>query len=252
MASIAVVFGTYNRIAMLKNAVASIREAMRGIEHSYAIIIVDGGSTDGTREWLHERSNPDLWPIMQDLPLTGAVRAFNLGFARAIDSMQWPIEKRFDYIAHLNDDMILESSNAFAIAIAHMNAHPRVGAVAFGYDLYRPGTFACSYYAGKPYVNFGVIRREAGEAVARVQGDPTGRAWWNPIYKTYGADTEFGIHMWRLGWEITAMPELHVKDLNARDELRRINGGDGSVINPDSTLFFERWRDFSFEAVKPT
>lgn len=240
MSSLAIVLGTYNRLAMLKDAVESIRAAMCGIGHSYTIAIIDGGSTDGTREWLHAGHN-DITPILQAGPLTGAVRAFNLGFGFAVTN-------RYDYVCHLNDDMILESHDAFVVALGELERDRRLGAVAFGYDLYKPGTFACSLFAGKPYVNFGVIRREAGEAVARVQGDPTGRAWWNPIYRTYGADTEFGIHMWRLGWEIVAMPELHVRDLNAQDALRTINGGHGDLPNPDSQLFFTRWGDFTFNS----
>lgn len=239
MSSVAVVLGTYNRLAMLKGAVESIRRACTGCGNSYAIIVIDGGSTDGTLEWMAESYNHDTWPIKQRGPLTGAVQAFNLGFGRACDA-------GFDYVAHLNDDMLLETPNALDIAIATLETNRKLGAVAFGYDLYKPGTFACSYFAGKPYVNFGVIRRDAGEAVARVQGDPTGRAWWNPIYRTYGADTEFGIHMWRLGWPIHAAPELQVRDLNAQDDLRRLNGGNGE--SPDSKLFFQRWRDFSFNS----
>lgn len=237
MSSVAIVLGTYNRLALLKDAIESIRASAGRNGNVYAIIVIDGGSTDGTREWMQSSSNQDIWTIYQELPLTGAVRAFNLGFERAVNA-------GFDYVAHLNDDIKILTLNAIDIAIEKLNADPKLGAVAFGYDLYKPGTFLCSQYGGKTYVNFGVIRREAGMAVARAQGDPTGCAWWNPVYRTYGADTEFGCQLAVLGWEVLAMPELHVRDLNAQDDLRKLNVGDFA----DSRLFYERWHNRSLDA----
>src|SRR4051812_38339674 len=94
---VAAVFATYNRIIHLKNAVESLRAAMRsGIEHD--IIVVDGGSTDGSREWLAAQS--DVILIGQRGPLTGAVKAFNLGFSYAV-------ENDYEYVFHFNDDAVL-------------------------------------------------------------------------------------------------------------------------------------------------
>jgi hypothetical protein len=114
-----------------------------------------------------------------------------------------------------------------------------VGAIAFQFDLPgRPDGF--EYINGLPYGNFGVTRREAGVAVARAQGDPTGRAWWNPIYHTYGADSEFGAWLWRLGWTIHTAPGLCVHDGNVQDDLRKGNEQSPRRL-ADGRLFWARW-----------
>ena len=49
-AQVSVVLGTYNRLSFLKATIASVRASQ--IDVPYEIIVVDGGSTDGTIGWL--------------------------------------------------------------------------------------------------------------------------------------------------------------------------------------------------------
>ncbi len=53
-ATVSIVLGTYNRKAFLQEAIQSIRQ--NGITLPYEIIVVDGGSTDGSTEWLIDQS----------------------------------------------------------------------------------------------------------------------------------------------------------------------------------------------------
>lgn len=230
---LAVVFGTYNRLALLKRAVASVRAASGSLE--VTMVVVDGGSTDGSRAWLAEQ--PDVVLLGQRGPLTGAVRAFNLGFGYAVDH-------EFPFVMHLNDDAEVAPApvdgggTSLERAVDMLVQHHTAGEVAFAFDL--RGKYAFEAIHGKVYANFGVIRREAGMAVARAQGDPSGRAWWNPIYVTYAADCEFGAWLHKLGWAILAEANLRVHDLNAQDELRRTNSETNATLG-NSELFWRRW-----------
>ena len=60
-AQISVVLGTYNRLPFLKATIASVRASQ--IDLPYEIIVVDGGSTDGTIDWLTEQR--DIISIIQ-------------------------------------------------------------------------------------------------------------------------------------------------------------------------------------------
>jgi hypothetical protein len=203
---------------------------------------IDGGSVDGSREWLAARDDVTL--IRQEGPLSGAVRAFNLGFACAVD-------EGYDYVFHFNDDAECVSPGMLEAAARVLEADSGVGAVAFEFDLRGPYDVECVH--GKVYPNFGVIRREAGMAVARAQGDPSGRAFWNPIYHTYAADSELGCWLWKLGYRVYAARGLRVHDVNEQDELRRSNQAsiDPTATHPDSALFYRRWPSPSSLAPDP-
>lgn len=234
MKPVAIVLGTYNRLACLQRAIASIRASVGA--HPYCIVVCDGGSTDGT--WRYLDSCRDV--MMLHAGLDGAVKAFNAGFA-------WAVEQRFPYIMHLNDDAEIVtaaddpdycSKHPIVDAIDVMEDDPTLGEVAFAIDLRGDWGFECINRA--PYANFGIVRREAGMEVARTW-DPAGEKWWNPIYRTYGADCEFGARMWQLGWTIYPCRSLRVHDVNHQDELRVANTGNNK--NGDADLFWSRWRD---------
>lgn len=229
---LAIVLGTYNRRAHLERALASARRCAGDVEHAF--VVVDGGSQDGSREYLV--AQPDVCLITQRGPLTGAVRAFNLGFQFAIEELD------AEYLGHFNDDAECVTPGMWAKAVEMIEADPRAGGVAFEFDTW--GEYRWDHCAGdKPYVNYGVLRTEAARTVARAQGDPTGTKVWNPIYKTYAADTEAGAWLWKIGWTVLKAPGLKVHDLNVQDAMRNANHGDAlSAGNrPDSDLFRQRW-----------
>lgn len=242
MKSVAIVLGTYNRLACLQRAIASIRASVGA--HPFRIVACDGGSTDGTREYLQDC----LDVILLDGGLDGAVQAFNKGFELAVDAQH-------DYVMHLNDDAEILTAGVdelcpmhpIAEAIDIMESNPKIGEVAFAIDL--RGAWGFESINGAPYANFGVVRREAGMQVAEVQGDSTGRAWWNPIYRTYGADCEFGANLWRLGWIVHPAKTLRVHDVNHQDELRK--GNTNNNKNGDGETFWSRWRTIDLTRFVP-
>ena len=232
---VAVVFGTYNRFQCLRRAIASTRAAVG--EYPYQIIVADGGSTDGTCDYLAACHDVVMLPG----DLSGAVKAFNEGFAYAV-------EHNFDYVMHLNDDAEVVTGAddpdhcpryPIAAAVGVLEDAPAIGEVAFAFNL--RGAWGFEKINGAPYANFGLIRREAGMAVARAQGDASGMRWWNPIYRTYGADCEFGARLWQLGWQVWPDRGLRVHDVNHQDALREANTSNNK--HGDADLFWSRWLD---------
>lgn len=224
---VAIVFGTYNRLSYLQRACASVRMAAGGTD--VTMVVVDGGSTDGSRAWLADQA--DVVLIGQRGPLTGATRAFNLGFGYAVDA-------GFPFIGHFNDDAEFVTPGMLEDAVRRLEADASLGEVAFEFDL--RGGWAFEEVHGRTYANFGLVRREAGMEVAKRQGDASGRNWWNPIYRTYGADCEFGCWLWHMGKGVLPAHGLRVHDCGAQDVLR-IHNEAGNPNRHDSQLFWRRW-----------
>ena len=111
-ARITIITPTLNRREWLGEALQSIaRQGWPDVEH----IVVDGGSSDGTVEWL--RTLPDVTVITGED--RGVYDAMNKGLARATG----------EFVGFLNsDDYFLDG--AFAIAAAAFAAHPRTEIVA--------------------------------------------------------------------------------------------------------------------------
>ena len=228
----AIVMGTYNRLPLLQACVESIRWSVGKL--TYVCLVCDGGSNDGTREWLVKQPDCELLEGGMD----GAVRAFNVGFSRAVD-----LEP--ECVGVLNDDDALPGhEHAISDAVAAIRADAEIGAVVFRSNL--RGDWACeACHANGQFIypNKGVIRLAAGMAAARAQGDPTGKDWWNPCYHTYGADSEHGMWMWRLGWRCVPGGRVHdvrstMPGLAHMDELRQRNK---ALYGDTGKVFVSRW-----------
>lgn len=212
---LSVVTGSYQRIELLKTMIASVR---RHLHHgiAYEVIVVDGGSTDGTQAWC--KAQPDVRLIEQG-ELLGAISAFCEGAYAA----------RSKYVWLCNDDVEVIDYSLLA-AIAYLEEHPTCGAVAFSDD--RPAqskpdgfavqTMTVTSVEGQPisipYAQVGLYRRWLGDLCG----------WWganDPLFKshTYGGDNYLTARIIELGYSVDAVQGIRVKDIVARDSLREHN-----------------------------
>ncbi|MEE9294165.1 MAG: glycosyltransferase [Phycisphaerae bacterium] len=148
-----IVVPTYNRLSRLCRCIAAVRA---NLSSSHELVIVDGGSSDGTREFL--ASDGNLHVILEQ-EREGAVKAFNKGFRAA----------RGKYVMWLNDDAYPLPGSVDA-AIAMLEAHDDIGIVAFYHNWDRTRnvldsvehegrTYRLYNIRGYPYANFGLLRR---------------------------------------------------------------------------------------------
>ncbi|MFA5035664.1 MAG: glycosyltransferase [Candidatus Izemoplasmatales bacterium] len=223
---ISVVTGTYNRLNYLQKMVESTRLSIgRGIP--YEIIVVDGGSKDGTPVWC--KSQPDIVFIQQGA-LLGAVKAFNAGFAQA----------KGRYVVIGNDDIefVFESIQA---AYAYMEDHKDVGIGCFYQDRgnreFHVELLAATrdgVHVSVPYGQVCIVPKWLGDKVG----------WWGNYTKTYGGDNELSCNIYELGYKIEPVPCACIHDKMPMDELRIKNTGSVELNkgqHPDSIAYMKKW-----------
>ncbi len=158
---VSIVVPTFNRFGRLRRCVDKTR---RNVRLAHEVIVIDGGSTDGTREWLASQS--DLRVILEP-QREGAVKAFNKGFRAATGR----------YVMWFNDDAYpLIGSVEAAVAMIEQPDLADVGIIAFYHNWHsernvidrveRDGaTYELCHVRGYQYANFGLLRRELLEQV---------------------------------------------------------------------------------------
>ena len=107
---------TYNRLSYLKKCVDSILDKFK--DYPYEVIIADGGSTDGTLEYLRN-INHDNVTIIEQGSLIGEVKTLNICFKKS----------KGDYVYWCNDDMAL-FPEIFIKACKLMDKEKDIGIVA--------------------------------------------------------------------------------------------------------------------------
>lgn len=230
---ISIVSGTYNRLASLQRMVASVRSQLpRHIR--YELVIVDGGSTDGTLEWCETQRDMVL---IRHGELRGAIKAFCEG-ARAATG---------DYVCMANDDVEFHAGSLLR-AVAYLEDRRTCGAVAFADNRYAQVVDPDAGYMVMPmsaigadgvpravnYAQVGMFRGWLGNLVG----------WWGDQdaimgkARTYGGDNYLSARLWELGYSIDAVEGCRVDDHIPRDGLRQSNTDAGSQ---DSAQYYARY-----------
>jgi glycosyltransferase involved in cell wall biosynthesis len=239
-AQVSVVLGTYNRLAFLKATIASVRASQ--IDIPYEIIVVDGGSTDGTLDWL--TAQRDIISIVQHNRETVDGKSqrkrswgyfMNLGFKCA--------EGR--YVCMISDDSVVHP-DTLANGVRHFErevaAGRRLGAVAFCWrswpeeKQYR----VSSTLGNKTMVNHGLFSRGAVEQVGWID---------DKHYDFYCADGDLALKIWHAGYEIVVCSDALLEHFERVDPAIRQQNLTG--LNTDWSRYLERWTGIYYDPANP-
>lgn len=184
-----VLVGTYNRLSLLKKVIDSIH-AQTKCPHE--IIVIDGGSTDGTIDYL--KSREDVTPVFQG-KLLGASRAYNEVW-RQVESK---------YTCWLSDDTEL-ANGGLDLAVQLLEQDPEIGMVGLktrdvaGPWTDVPYTGALSEY-GILNCNHGVLPMKLLRSVG----------YFNEDYKTYLIDPDLTASILSAGKKVVMTREVCVR-----------------------------------------
>lgn len=233
------VLATYNRIDLLMLAVQSIRN--QDLSVPYEIIIIDGGSSDGSIEWLVRQN--DIITVAQHnrSPESGGARRrswgyfINLGFRLA----------QGKWVCMLSDDCLL-LPGAVSEGLRHIEGLEAQGRhIGGGAFYFRDWPKDSRYFiqhtlGGMPMVNHGFFLKEALIDVGYAEED---------LYSFYKADSDLSLKIWDAGYEIVPCPGSYVEHLLLpAEELRILNNKD---LERDRELLIRRWAGRYVEPLDP-
>lgn len=214
---LSIITGTYNRLDYLKAMVASARKSLpETIE--YEFVVADGGSTDGSLQWMREQKDIR---ILEQGKLLGAIAAFNAAGAAA----------QGDYLVIANDDIEFKGLS-IASGLAYMMENADTGAVCFyqdrgGRDLHVESmpVYENGEQKWLPYMQVGIVPKWLWD---KCEG------WGNWGGRTYGGDNYLSARIYESGYKIVPLETCSITDKTPLDELRRINN---DSRKPDANLW---------------
>lgn len=228
---VSIVLGTYNRKKFLKLTIDSIREEITRADFPCEIIVVDGGSTDGTLTWLSGQGdvitiiqhNRGIWQGKK-IERRSWGYFMNLGFKCA----------QGKYICMLSDDCLVVPGaiiNGYNLFEMKLKNNEKVGAIAFFYrDWPDQEKYHIHKYWGIVNVNHGLYLNEALKNICYIDED---------TYQFYTADVDLVYKLLNENY-ITIFSENsfieHFAHVNTQIRLENRQIGKN-----DSTQFFKKW-----------
>ncbi len=229
-ATISYVLGSFNRRSLLQRAIESIRSDSVGLDAE--IVVVDGGSTDGSAEWI--ASQRDIIGIIQHNRYIkdgqprrrmSWGRFMNIGFRAA--SAPW--------IAMISDDCYLLPGSTRAALQRTREAEAvglKVGGCAF---YFRNWPLDEAYYVqrtlgGNLMVNHGLFSKEALEVVGYANEHD---------YAFYKADADLSLRLWQAGYVITHCQKAICEHYVSAEEAARVSNN--QMLDYDRGMVRMKW-----------
>lgn len=231
---LSIVLATKNRVSLLKQMLASLGPACDGLQAE--IIVIDGGSTDGSKDVLSSISGVQVFD--EERVLGGGRHSwpelYNFGFNQARG--KWSI--------FASDDILFEP-RCFSNALAALNkAPPNTGGGIFFYKN-QISEETWQYYGidflarHLPLLNYGLIQRELFLRLGGLSTD----------YQFYAADGDITYKIAQAGYVLSPLPGSFVTHHNELDAQKKVNL---KAVEHDMGLLRERWSKFGEgESVRP-
>jgi glycosyltransferase involved in cell wall biosynthesis len=236
---ISVILGSYNRGQFLPLTITSVRQELK--ETLYEIIVVDGGSDDGSLQWLQQQK--DILTIIQhnrgvwkgkEIKRRSWGYFMNLAFKCA----------QGKFVCMLSDDCILipgAIKNGINHAEKQMKLGCKVGAVAFYFrDWSREEDYHVGYTLGENmYVNHGLYLRKAVNEVNYVDEDN---------FFFYNADGDLSLKIWKKGYSVIDSPNSYVEHYPyANIPIRKTNY---KKFKQDLDRYLDKWEGIFYDRKK--
>jgi GT2 family glycosyltransferase len=227
---VSVVVGSYNRLRFLELMLDSVRREVRRMDHE--IIVIDGGSNDGTLPWLVGQR--DVITIVQHnrgqwrgRPIERRSWGYfmNLGFKAAQGT----------YICMLSDDSLVVPGairNGVAQADRLLASGRKVGAVAFFWRNWpeQRRYWIGRTFGGKLFVNHGLYVREALASIGFADED---------TYSFYHADGDVCLRLAEAGYACVAADDSYVEHYAHANEA--IRGSNVALQKRDWERYAAKW-----------
>ena len=222
---ISIVTGTLNRRHVLEGLIGNTVDAWDKLE----LVLVDGGSTDGTVEYLKSLNHPRI-KLIEVGKRSSYWHYMNLGVRNAM----------YEYVCQWNDDVLMVNKWE-EVFDAVKNCDASLFSWQYGdmTDRFPDNWNLCCYFDGPGLVpgvgheivmNYGVYKKD----VFRKAG------LYNNAYSYYYADGDMSFRAWAFGFSVKPFPDIHVVSLiTERENKKAINTQDGLQIY---TTFLSQYR----------